>query len=243
MSLPNEVAVDPRPTIRLAITHPMQAWVEALETLLEPRWDIEVVGAHTSPDWVRNAVLTGQADLLLVHVDTPAALTAMLRELFVANARLKVVALSDSEDPALVTMAIRAGVRGWVEPAASVDHLVRVLHGVVAGESWFPPRVMTAVLDGLLAAARTHQQAATVMSALSAREIEVLECLAQGMTRQEIAERYVLSPHTVRTHINNVLRKLDVHSTLAAVSIARQVGLSDAAPSQVTSHMPGQRSR
>jgi DNA-binding CsgD family transcriptional regulator len=47
------------------------------------------------------------------------------------------------------------------------------------------------------------------------------------MSRQEIADRYVLSTHTVRTHINNLLRKLGVHSTLAAVSIARQVGLPE----------------
>jgi DNA-binding CsgD family transcriptional regulator len=53
-----------------------------------------------------------------------------------------------------------------------------------------------------------------------------------GMSRQEIAERYTLSPHTVRTHINNVLHKLDVHSTLAAVSIARRMGLTEGLPQQ-----------
>lgn len=64
-----------------------------------------------------------------------------------------------------------------------------------------------------------------MIGSLSAREIDILSCLVEGMSRQDIADRYVLSTHTVRTHINNLLRKLDVHSTLAAVSIARQVGL------------------
>jgi DNA-binding NarL/FixJ family response regulator len=233
MSHPGEVDPDEWSVIHLALSHPMRAWVEALESLLEPRWDVQVVAAHTSPRWVRHTVLNRQADVLLTHVEQPAnELKANLDELFTANPRLSVVALSDTEDTALMCAAVRAGVRGWVEPTASVDHLVRVLHGVADGESWFPPRLLTPLLDALLATAETRDQADAVVSSLSAREVEVLRCLAQGLTRLEIAERYFLSPHTVRTHINNLLRKLDVHSTLAAVSIARQVGLSDGVPPQ-----------
>ena len=58
------------------------------------------------------------------------------------------------------------------------------------------------------------------------REREILECLAQGMTRTQIVERFTLSPHTVRTHIGRVLTKLEVHNTLSAVSIARKAGLA-----------------
>jgi DNA-binding NarL/FixJ family response regulator len=221
------------PVIRLALTHPMRAWVEALETLLAPRWDIEVVSAHSDPQWVRHAVLNRQANVLMAHVEPPAAeLSTMCCELFAANPALSVVALSESQDPALLSAAVRAGIRGWVEPTASVDHLVRVLHGVVNRETWFPPRLMTPVLDELLDSARTRAHSSVVIASLSAREIEVLQCLAQGLSRQEIADLYFLSPHTVRTHINNLLRKLDVHSTLAAVSVARQVGLSDVVPRQ-----------
>ena len=228
MSPPTEGARAAGSVIQLAVAHPMRAWVDALETLLEPRWDIDVVAAHTNCEWVRHAVLTGRADSLLTFVDTPASgLLARLADLFEANTALSVVGLSDSQDRHLLSTAVRAGVRGWVEPTASVDHLVRVLHGVAAGETWFPPRLMTPVLDALLDAKDTREQATAVLSSLSAREVEVLQCLAQGLTRQEIADRYFLSPHTVRTHINNLLHKLDVHSTLAAVSVARQLGLPD----------------
>jgi DNA-binding NarL/FixJ family response regulator len=120
---------------------------------------------------------------------------------------------------------VRAGARGWVSQATSFEHLLRVIHGVSRGETWIPPRLVSGLLDSLLSAEETRQQESEVLALLSARETEVLNCLAQGLTRQEIAQRYFLSPHTVRTHINNVLRKLDVHSTLAAVSIARRIGL------------------
>ncbi|HET8560601.1 MAG TPA: LuxR C-terminal-related transcriptional regulator, partial [Marmoricola sp.] len=95
------------------------------------------------------------------------------------------------------------------------------------GETWFPPVLMTRVLDVLLQARERREQAGSVLDTLSRRELEILACLAKGLTRAQIAERYVLSPHTVRTHINNLLHKLDVHSTLAAVSLARRVGLVD----------------
>ena len=65
---------------------------------------------------------------------------------------------------------------------------------------------------------------------LSAREREILECLALGMTRTQIVERFTLSPHTVRTHIGHVLTKLEVHNTLSAVSIARKAGLAARGP-------------
>jgi DNA-binding NarL/FixJ family response regulator len=217
--------------IRVALTHPLRAWVEALSNLLEPRWDIDVVVAHTSPQWARHAVTTGRADLLLTYCEA-GKLPPDLPSLFEANAGLQVVLLSEDLDSTTASTAIRDGVRGWVEPTASADRLVRVLRGVARGESWIPPTLLTGVLDELLAAAETRVQATTVLSTLSAREHDVLRCLAQGYNRQQIAERYFLSPHTVRTHINNLLRKLDVHTTLAAVSVARQCGLADAVPQQ-----------
>jgi DNA-binding NarL/FixJ family response regulator len=230
MSAQSEPSAEPRPVLRLALTHAQGAWVDSLASLLEPRWDVEVVAAHTSFDWVRHAVLTGQADMLLVHMDTDGYdVLAHMSAMFAAQPRLSVVGLGDSHDRNLLMAAIRSGVRGWVVPTASVDQMVRVLHGVAAGESWFPPRLMSRVLDVLLETKESRDQASGFLAILSRRELEILRCLAQGLTRQQIAEQYFLSPHTVRTHINNLLRKLDVHSTLAAVSLARRAGLSEAA--------------
>lgn len=219
--------------MRVAISHPMRAWVEALQRVLEPRADIEVLTGHTDLQWARHAVTTGQADLLLTHVDSPARqLFTLLAELLAASPNLKVVAISDSEEPDLIAAALRNGVRGWVQPNASVSHLVRVMTGVANGETWVPPRLLGPAIDRLIDVASSQQQASGLISTLSPREVEVLRCLAMGLTRQEIAQRFTLSPHTVRTHINNVLRKLDVHSTLAAVSIARRMGLTDSVPEQ-----------
>jgi DNA-binding NarL/FixJ family response regulator len=214
--------------LKVVIGHPMRTWADALERLLSPRWDIEVVTAHTKPSWVRNAVITHQADVLLTHAEPPAGdLEERLRDLFAHAPGLSVVVISDSRDRALLNAAIRAGVRGWVEPTSSLDNLVRVLHGVTRGETWFPPALMTPVLDSLLAGDDQRDRRSSALAPLSERELEILACLAQGLTRREIADQLTLSPHTVRTHINNLLHKLNVHSVLAAVSIARQAGIRE----------------
>lgn len=229
--MPPDERRDPTPdgAIRVAINHPMRAWVEALQRVLEPRADITVVSGNTDFRWAQQVVSSGQVDVLLTHVQSPPTeLLALLH----ASPWLKVVAISDSEDPALVASALRHGVRGWVQPNASVVHLVRVMRGVMDGETWVPPRLLGPALEVLIESAVGQRQASELLSVLSPREMEMLECLVMGLTRREIAERYTLSPHTVRTHINNVLHKLDVHSTLAAVSIARRTGLADPVPQQ-----------
>src|SRR5262245_26477666 len=222
-------------TINVALLLPEQAWVDALELLLDLQPDIEVVAAHTSADWIQSAVSAGEVDLLLANVDDQVIAPAVIEDLRSRCDGLDVVAVTEIEDTSLLCAAVRAGVRGWVRKSASAEHLVRVIRGVHRGEAWFPPAFVTKLLDSLLQAEETRLEAMGVLSVLSTRELEVLNCLMEGHTRRDIAERFVLSPHTVRTHINNMLRKLDVHSTLAAVSIARQAGLGEHAYGHRTS--------
>jgi DNA-binding NarL/FixJ family response regulator len=121
---------------------------------------------------------------------------------------------------------------------------MRVIHGVARGETCVPPDLLTVLLQTLLTSEGAKEEAQDALSVLSAREREILECLAQGMTRAEIVERFTLSPHTVRTHIGHVLTKLEVHNTLSAVSIARKAGLATRRPDtddESAAALPGRR--
>jgi DNA-binding NarL/FixJ family response regulator len=214
--------------LRVALHHPMRSWLDSMESLLASRRDVDLVAAHTSARWVTQAVMTCRADILVLHLAcVDHTLAETLSHLMTANGRLRVVGLSESSEPKLMLTALRAGVRGWVEPTVSVDRLVATLHGVARGETWIPPSLLTSLLDTLLAAQQSQDELASAFSALTAREIDILGCLVDGMSRKEIADRYVLSVHTVRTHITNLLRKLGVHSVLAAVSLVRQIELPD----------------
>jgi len=212
--------------LRLALLHPQRTWTETLEGLLQLRSDVDVVVAHTSWEWVRGAVARGDVDIVLISLGDGAFEPSHVEQLRQVWPGLAIVVMSESSSPALVTAAVRAGARGWLRPTASARQLVQTLHGVADGQTWLPPELTTVVLDGLLKAERTRVTSQRAIDRLSAREVEILECLSRGMTKAEIGEHFQLSEHTVRTHINHVLRKLDVHSTLAAVSIVNKLRAS-----------------
>ena len=219
------LAPRPQAPLRLAVLHAQRTWAELLECSLRAESAVDVVVAHTSWEWVRGAVARGDVDLVLVGVGVEGGFgPENIRELCETWPGLAVVALSDSTDRELLTATIRAGARGWVRPTASARELLQVLDGVADGESWLPPRLTTLLLDSLLTDERARVSSESAAAKLSARELEILECLARGMTRPEIGQLFMLSPHTVRTHINHILRKLGVHSTLAAVSLVHKTG-------------------
>jgi DNA-binding NarL/FixJ family response regulator len=208
--------------LRVALLHPQRIWAETLESVLRTWPDIDVVMTHTTYQWTLAAVARGDVDVALVGLDGSGVGPQQLEGLRTAWPYLAVVVISDQTEPDLIAAAVRAGVRGWVRPSAGIRHLVLVLRGVSKGETWLPPDVTAALLERLLDDEQTRNASRRIISRLSEREVEILDCLAQGMTREEIGKRYQLSPHTVRTHINHVLRKLGVHSTLAAVSLANK---------------------
>jgi DNA-binding NarL/FixJ family response regulator len=207
--------------VRIGILHPLQAWLDALECVLRADDRVEVVVAHNDPAWIRNAVERADVDLVLISLSEDLGVEpvrAMLRGL----PGVEVVVISDSDEAAFISDVVRAGARGWLRSSATIEDLVDVVQGVSRGESWFPPKHVTKLVNGLLESERTRVHRDELLDALSSREREILECLARGMSRHEIAEQLFISSHTVRTHINHVLHKLDVHSTLAAVTLARK---------------------
>ncbi|WP_228500829.1 response regulator transcription factor [Nocardioides agariphilus] len=210
--------------LQLALLHPQRTWVDSLERMLASWPGIEVVTAHTTFKWAWAAVARGAVQVVLMGLGEGYE-PEHIADLRAAGHAVSVVVVSENDDEEQVTAAIRAGARGWVRPDVDPQQLVTVLHAVHDGETWIPPDLVTVVIDSLLAEDDRRSSSRQAMGTLSAREVEILDCLAQGMTRGEIGDRYLLSPHTVRTHINHVLRKLDVHSTLAAVSLANHARL------------------
>jgi DNA-binding NarL/FixJ family response regulator len=145
--------------------------------------------------------------------------------------RLPLVVLSDgSRTDDLACAAVRAGVRGWVHKDSSLRHLLTVIEGVLHGETWIPPALLTRIIAELLLVRDDLDAGTERMASLTRREREVLECLSAGMNREEIAERLFLSTNTVRTHVQNLMAKLGVHSSVAAVAVAHRLGMPLPAP-------------
>ncbi|WP_406148303.1 LuxR C-terminal-related transcriptional regulator [Streptomyces sp. NBC_01012] len=143
--------------------------------------------------------------------------------------RIRTVVLAEKDDPRRAATALQAGASGWVAKDCSLQRLLAVIRGVLRDETHLPAALLTGVLRELTAARKHRTESEQLVESLTPREREVLRCMVAGLGRKAVAERLFLSPHTVRTHMQNVLGKLGVHSTLAAVALARRAGVGPVA--------------
>ncbi|WP_326689849.1 MULTISPECIES: response regulator transcription factor [unclassified Streptomyces] len=142
--------------------------------------------------------------------------------------QVRTVVLAERDDPRHAAAALQAGAGGWVAKDCSLSRLLQVIRGVLKDETHLPPALLTGVLKELTATRKHRTESERLVESLTPREREVLRCMVAGLGRKAVAERLYLSPHTVRTHMQNVLGKLGVHSTLAAVALARRAGVGPA---------------
>jgi DNA-binding NarL/FixJ family response regulator len=127
------------------------------------------------------------------------------------------VAMSGTDETDLVTAALKAGAVSWVPKWAAVEEMAEVVVGAARGESSIPPVVLRKVLRQLTAGSASPRR--SVFVTLTARERDVLELAVMGYSRSDTAGDLGLSVNTVRTHLQHILRKLGVHTTLEAVTL------------------------
>jgi two-component system NarL family response regulator len=135
----------------------------------------------------------------------------------------QVIVLTANESGAEMVTGLARGVRAWLPKTVDVEHLVRVIRGVHAGEAWLAPRLLGRVLGDLVQRSKAPEPDAFV--GLTRRERDVLHCMVDGLSRAETAERLHMSLNTVRTHTQHLSAKLGAHSTLELVALARRNGL------------------
>ncbi|MEY9843803.1 DNA-binding NarL/FixJ family response regulator [Streptacidiphilus sp. BW17] len=160
-----------------------------------------------------------------VSPDRQADGIALITRARAVHPELRVIVLATVDDPHRAVRALQAGAGGWVAKESSLGRLMAVVRGVMRDETHLPPSLLTGVIRELTAARRDRTESERLVEMLTPREKQVLRCMVAGLGRQAVADRLFLSPHTVRTHMQNVLGKLGVHSTLAAVALARRAGV------------------
>jgi DNA-binding NarL/FixJ family response regulator len=138
-----------------------------------------------------------------------------------------IIMLTMLEDDASVFAAMRAGARGYVFKGASPGEMLSVIRAVAEGQALFGPAIATRLMNYFQELGRmpvgTHRE--SPFPELTERELEVLRLIAQGHNNQEIAQKLVISPKTVRNHITSIFSKLQVADRAQAIVLARQAGL------------------
>ncbi|EYT61956.1 LuxR family transcriptional regulator [Dietzia sp. UCD-THP] len=212
----------PPGTIRTVLVDDHAVLREGLRLMLEREPDLEVVGEASTADAALGVINSTRPDVAVIDLKLGSGseldglrLCAAVRDLFPEVAPL---VLTTFLDKAIVVRAVRAGARGYVVKNVDVTELVTAVRSVSAGQSAFDARTASMVVDAL-------RGVDSASEALSAREIEVLTLLAEGMSNKEIGQTLFISATTAKFHISNILRKLKVSRRAEAVYVASRQGL------------------
>ena len=215
--------VDEPTAVLIVEDHPILS--EALSVRMEQESDLRVVGSTPSPNQVLPMVAAAQPDIVLLDIELGEDNgTDLLDDLRALPHGPKVVVLTCRTDNATVMTAITKGASAFVPKAAPMAELVQAIRTVTAGEIWVSPVVLSRMLPAVLPSA-DGTKAENRLFLLTEREREVLALMVNGLANAAIAERLHLSIHTVRTHVHNLQKKLNVHSKLAAIALAHRMGI------------------
>jgi DNA-binding NarL/FixJ family response regulator len=208
-----------------------QALVRAgFKMVLEAEDDLEVVGEAADGREAVQAALELQPDVVLMDVRMPDVDgIEATRRLVGGNGDAKVVMLTTFDLDEYVYEALRAGASGFMLKDVPPEQLIAGIRAVAAGDALLAPSVTRRMIEEFV-----HHPPGAVRPApaelaeLTAREREVLELLARGLSNAEIAKTFVVSETTVKTHVAHVLAKLGLRDRVQAVVFAYESGVVEA---------------
>ncbi|MEV1010551.1 response regulator transcription factor [Streptomyces sp. NPDC049881] len=208
--------------IRVLVVDDHQVVRRGLRTFLEIQDDIEVVGEAADGPAAVACAEELRPDVVLMDVKMPGGDgIEALRRLRELDNPARVLVVTSFAEQRTVVPALRAGAAGYVQKDIDPDALAGAIRSVHAGHVLLEPGIAAALL------AQESQGGGTRAGALTERETEVLGLIARGRSNREIARALVLSEKTVKTHVSNILMKLDLADRTQAALWAVRHGLSD----------------
>lgn len=222
-------------SIRLVIADDQATVRESLAIVLGLVADFEVVATAADGQQALDAVEAHQPDVVVMDLHMPLVDgVAATGRITAEHPGVAVLVLTTYADDASVLAALRAGARGYLTKDAGRDQLTQAIRTAAAGQSVLDPEVQKTLLSAADRAVETSPAGGTGQrsdpspdrAGLTQREREVLRLIAAGRSNAEIAAELVLSPATVKTHINNLFAKIAVRDRAQAVRYAFDHGLA-----------------
>jgi len=209
---------DPKP-IRVLLVDDHQLLTGALARMMANEADIQVVGIAATVAEAKT-IARSRLDVVLMDYRLPdgtgAEATRAIKARWPAARVVMLTALNDDET---ILESIQAGADGYLTKDRAVEDVVSAVRAAHAGETLLPRSVIVGIAQRV-AAARDRSSEHRQIEPVTPRELEVLRALTEGLSTPEICERLAIAPNTLRTHVQNIMGKLHVHSKLEAVAFA-----------------------
>ncbi len=208
----------------LADDHPV--YRNGLARLLTELGGFEVVGLAADGAEAIKLVAEHRPDVVVMDLRMPGIDgVEAIRQILAADPDIGVVVLTMFDDDVLLHAAIRAGARGYLLKDADDTQIARALISIASGEAVFGEATAHRLLASIADQPSPHS--VRPLPQLTAREFEIIQVMARGLTNQEIANTLYLSERTVRNYVSNIFTKLGVDNRAQAITLARDVGVGE----------------
>lgn len=211
-------------TIRILLVDGSSLFRQAVGGALDREDGLEVVAESKTASLAVSDAERTQPDLMVVDGDFFVSwLPTFITDVHVVAPSCKVLVLTSERKVAPVIDALRAGASGYLTKEVSLEELVDTARAVAGGAVVVPPDMLGQLLRTLVdQEGKKTDDSIVTLSKLTRRERQVLALLAEGSDKDAIAVELAISPQTARTHVQNILEKLGLHSRLEAAAFARK---------------------
>lgn len=224
---------DAPPVTRVLVVEDQRALATALEVGINAQPDLACVGAVGSVEDALRLVETSAPDVVLMDIHLP-GLTGIegTRRIKATHPATRVLILTAEATLDLLAAAAAAGAAGFLAKESAFAEIVAAIRSPIEGKILVEGVALEALLRAVAPAASTRRETEAARReteatriGLSPREVEVLGLMGQGLDPRAIGERLVISPHTARGHVKQIMAKLHAHSQLEAVVTATKLGV------------------
>jgi two-component system nitrate/nitrite response regulator NarL len=209
-------------SINLLIVDDHQIVIDGLKALLSDYEGVSMKGEARNGREALDMLEILKVDVILLDLDMPLmGGVDFMKELAKTKHNVRVIVLTMHDEKAMIRSLLDLGAHGYLLKNSSRDELIMAIEGVMDGKQHLSEEVHTVLLtpDKDLRSGKFAE--------LTEREVEILKCVAEGLSNKEIGDKLFISPRTVDTHRTNVMQKLELHNVAGMVRFAIQNGLLD----------------
>jgi len=214
------------PEIRVYLLAENRLLRDTLARLLRKRSEISVVGVSRSSETIKDEILASHCDVVLLDSFDNVACLSFLNDLVDPDSGIKILLFGMNHDPDVFLKAVHLGVCGYLLKEASAAEIVAAVRAAARGEATCPPGLCMSLIQHLSKKRQDKSEPADMPSqkALTPRQLQLVQLVAEGLTNKEIAANLNLSQFTVKNHLRRVMRQVEAVSRHDAVDVLRATG-------------------
>lgn len=217
----NLVSQKMTPKIKIHLADDHQVLIDGLSNLLQTLPNFEVAGSSLDGTNVFNDVVLDEADILILDISMPKKDgIETLKEFKEKDSPCKVIILSSYDDLKIIKEVMKLGAKGYLTKNCAGENIIEAVEAVYQGQEYFSDAVREKIFNTFKDNPKLNHNAVIENPILSPREMEIIILIALEYSGKEISEKLFISSHTVETHRKNIMKKLNIKSTIGLVKYA-----------------------